>query len=156
MSQVTIFTSDLHNKIAELLAAGKEPVDIAIICECNSTEVYDVKNSARYQQLCYNGAMKELLSTGVRVAVDTLIEIARDKKAVKTARVSAADKLLTYTGYYMSESGQLSKTPSTMTQSELQRRLEELHNEASRRAEPAVIEGEVVIEDVPDLANLLK
>lgn len=156
MTQVTNFNSDLHNRIAELLLAGKEPMEVCVLCECSNQEVYLVKNSARYQQLCYNGAMKELLSTGVRAAVDTLIEICKDKKANKTARVSASDKLLSYTGYYMSESGQLHKSPATMTQSELQERLAALHNEAIQRSKPAVIEGEAVQEDDDPFINLLK
>jgi len=142
MNKITVFETDLQNRIATLLTDGVEPLEVARICECHDTMVYSVKNSSLFARICYDSAMKELFSVGAKVAVDTLIEVARDKKASKQARVSASDKLLQHTGYQVSENGKLEKSPANMTQAELNQRLQDLQREASQRANPVkIIEG---------------
>lgn len=155
MANVTIFDTDLQNKIATLLAAGEAPLSVSRICECSDSTVYEVKNSAKFAQLCYNFAISKLMSEGAKAAVDTLIEIAIDKRAPKQARVSASDKLLSYTGYHISESGKLDKSPASMTQEELRNRLKALQDEAAQRSKPVVIDAEAVHIDDDDYTNLL-
>jgi len=142
MSKITVFETDLQNRIAELLASGMSATDVADACECHLSHVGTVKNSALFARICYDSAMKELFSVGAKVAVDTLIEVARDKKAPKQSRVSASDKLLQHTGYQVGENGKLEKSPANMTQAELNQRLQDLQREASQRANPVkIIEG---------------
>jgi hypothetical protein len=143
VSNITIFETDLQNKIAELYLNGKEQKEIASICACSLQHVSEVVNSAKFMQISYDKAMQKLLSEGVRVAIDTLIEVAKDKKAPKQARVSASDKLMTHTGYHVNDQGRLEKAPANMTQSELNARVQELMNEQAKRAKPIItIEAE--------------
>lgn len=144
----------LQLNIAELLEKGEDASNIALKCGCSVYHVYGVLKSAKFQDWQRGLAYSELHGIGAKVAISTLIEIARDKKAGKQARVSASDKLLHYTGYSVSEDGRLEKSPSAMTAAELQERLNTLHNEAINRSK-TVIEGEIVQETIIDLDNLL-
>lgn len=157
MSDITVFNSELHGKVAKLLSEGFEPSTVSKMCSCSLDIVYDVKKSSLFAKYCYNSAISELMTIGAKVAVDTLIEIARDKKAPKQSRVSASDKLLSHTGYHVTESGMLVKEPSNMSQEELTARLQQLQKEASNRAVvPVIIEGQAVHDVSEDIANLLK
>lgn len=157
MSDIVTFNTELQAQIAKLLSEGVEPMEVSRICSCSNEQVYAVKNSAQFMKYCYGNAINRLVTVGASVAVDTLIEIARDKKAGKQARVSASDKLLSHTGYHVTESGMLVKEPSNMSQEELTQRLAVLQREASNRATiPVIIEGHVVQDVSDDLANLLK
>ena len=147
MANVTVFETELQNRIAELLQAGHEPYDIARICDCHNSVVYYVLNSARYMQLAYKSAINQLVSEGSPEAVKALIECVKDKKASYSARNTAADKILHYTGMIVNEQGNLEKSPATMSQSELQARLKQLQNEAANRSQPGVIEGDAISAD---------
>ena len=155
MTYANISSINRQNKIAGYLVDGLSINETAKRCECSQQDVSYVKNSAKYQQLCYSKAMSQLFSVGVAVAVDTLINIAKDVKSPKQARVSAADKLLSYTGYHLTESGKIDKAPSTMTQAELQERLTSLQNESANRAKPAMITAEAVTLSDQDHLNIL-
>lgn len=157
MSDIVTFNTDTQTKIAKLLSEGFEPLHVSKVCDCSLEAVYTVKKSSQFMKYCYGNAINELMTIGAKVAVDTLIEIAKDKKAGKQARVSAADKLLSHTGYHITESGMLTKEPSNMSQEELAQRLQALQQEASNRATiPVIIEGQAVHDIADDLANLLK
>lgn len=148
----------LQHKIALLLDKGEMSVNaISRECGCTFHYVYEVKNSAKFRDWQRESGLQMLRGEGVKVALNTLLEIARDKKAPKTARVSAADKLLTH-GYRINEAGELEKAPSQMTQSELRQRLEQLESirsELSNRANP-VQDGVVIdVDPIPSLDNLL-
>ena len=142
MTELTLFESETKNKIASLLLKGFEVKAVAEKCECLQETVYTVKNSAIYARLCYDSAMREMLTDGVQAAVSALIEVAKDKDAPKQARVSASDKLLQHTGYHISESGNLEKSASNMSQEELNQRLQSLMKEASERSKNVnIVEG---------------
>lgn len=142
MSELVLFESETKNKIASLLLKGLEVKVVAKKCECLQETVYTVKNSAIYARLCYDSAMREMLTDGVQVAVRALIEVAKDKSAPKNARVSASDKLLQHTGYHITESGNLEKSASNMSQQELNQRLQSLMKEASERSKNTnIVEG---------------
>ena len=144
MTQITVFDTYLQNRIASYLLEGKEPLEVARLCECSNVAVYNVKNSDKYGQIAYRTALKQLVSDGAPKAIQALIEIVMNKKNRASARVSAADKLLHHTGCIVNEQGKLEKSPANMTQAELQARLDELHKEASNRAQPPVIDGSSV------------
>lgn len=141
MTKVTIFDTELQNNIATLLLAGHDPNDIATKLGCRNPVVYTLKNSEKYAKLAYDSAIMRLISEGSPAAVEALIDVATDKKAPKQARVSAADKLLHHTGCILNEKGQLERAPGQMTQAEIHQRLQELQNEAARRAQNVTIEG---------------
>lgn len=154
MTKITLFNSDLHNRVAAELTKGGSVESISRKCECSTDVVYSVKNSQKYAQLCYNSAMQELMTTGAKEAVKTLVEIARDNSASATSRVSASDKILHYTGCTIDENGNLEKSPSNMTQEELNNMLKSLQTEAASRAEVAsttIIEGEKAEESLTDI-----
>lgn len=140
--KVTIFESDLMNKIASLLDAGEMPNDVAKICECNSAEVYRLLRDVRYQDWQRGETLDILHGIGAKTAVKTLIEVAKNVNNSPQARVSASDKLLSYTGYRVTEDGRIDKAPSELTQSELHQRLQALQNEAINRSKPAIIDLE--------------
>lgn len=142
-------------QIARLLDEGLDVSFVAKNCECTVHYVYEVMKSAQFQDWQRGLALAELHGIGSRVAIKTLIEIAKDKKAPKQARVSASDKLLSYTGYSIGTNGEIEKAPSTMTQAELQQRLQQLTIEASQRAVTVILEGDVVDVTEDDMSNLL-
>lgn len=130
-------------KIAQLLNDGLSVKEVTEKCSCPQIEVYNVKNSAIYQDWQRSQALAELGGEGAKVAIQTLLEVARDKKAASQSRVSASDKLLHYTGIKLDSEGNIEKTPANMSASELQQRLVELQKEALNRAKPVnIIEGE--------------
>ena len=139
-------------KIAKLLDEGVEPVAIIKILSCSSSAVYSVLKSAQYQDWQRQTVLAELGGRGARIAVKALITIANDKKAAASARVSAADKLLQYTGYAVDNSIVLDQSPATMTQGQLQDRLNSLLKEAANRSRP-VIEGESKPIDIDDMLS---
>ena len=159
MSNITVFDTDLQNKIAQLLFDGIEPMRVAEICQCTNPAVYDVKMSHKFALFCYNSAMQELMTIGAKAAVDCLIEVVKDPKAGKATRVSAADKLLHYTGLRVTAEGTVEKSPATMTQAEIQARLQALQAEAANRAKNVTIEGNGTVIDTEsapvDISNLL-
>ncbi len=128
-------------KIAKLLDEGFEPVAIIKILSCSRSAVYDVLKSAHYVDWQRQIVLAELGGRGARIAVKALIEIAGGKRHAASARVSAADKLLQYTGYAVDNTTTLDQSPATMTQAQLIARLKELQGEAASRSKPAVIEG---------------
>lgn len=166
MTNMVISESPLQNKIASLLYSGKEPVDVAKIVSCTIQVVYDIKNSHKFAQKCYEMNTLELMTVGQKAAIDCLIEVVKDKKTTRSVRVSAADKLLHYTGLRVTEQGTLEKSPATMTQAEIQERLQLLQKEAANRAKTVTIEGVIVGNDhqkdaldttsgIADINNLL-
>ena len=151
-----IFISESKNLIASFLFKGYLPKEILSKCECHLEEVYSVLREAKYQDFVRGEVNNLLHGVGAQTAVNTLIEIAKDKNAPKQSRVSASDKLLSYTGYRMNEAGMLEKSPSTMTQSELLTRLDTLQREREARAKPITIDGEVVEAETIDIDKLLE
>lgn len=151
MANITIFDSDLQNKIAQHLYGGVEPQTIVKILACSEQVVYDVKNSFKFAQICYNLAMQELMTVGAKEAVSCLIEVVKDKKAGRNTRVSAADKLLHYTGLRVTEQGSVEKSPATMTQAELHQRLQTLQAEAANRAKNVTIDSAPVTDTIDNL-----
>ncbi len=161
-NEVTIFDTDLKNKIAALLRDGVEPLKVCEQLSCTNPMVYEVKNSHTFATFCYNSAMQKLMTEGAIAAVDCLVEIVKDKKAGKNVRAGAADKLLHYTGLRVTESGNLERSPATMTQEEIHARLQALQSEAAQRSKSVnsvTIEGIVSREtshnDPIDINNLL-
>ena len=152
MSNITTFDTDLQNRIAQLLYKGLEVKEVSVICECTEQSVYDLKNSFKFAQLCYNLAMQDLMTIGANAAVSCLIEVVKDKKSARNVRVSAADKLLHYTGLRVTEQGTIEKSPATMTQAELQARMQTLQAEAANRAKVVTIDSTAT---TPDINNLL-
>lgn len=153
MSNITLFETDLQNKIATLLYSGIEPKEVTRICGCMESVVYELKNSHKFATLCYNLAMQELMTVGAKAAVDCLIEIVRDKKSGRNTKVSAADKLLHYTGLRVTEQGTVEKSPATMTQAELHQRLQVLQAEASNRAKVVIIDQSPTLETIDNLLD---
>ena len=139
-------------KIAKLLDEGIEPKAVSVALSCSSSAVYSVLKSAQYQDWQRQTVLAELGGRGARIAVKALITIANDKKAAASARVSAADKLLQYTGYAVDNSIVLDQSPATMTQGQLQDRLNSLLKEAANRSRP-VIEGESKPIDIDDMLS---
>jgi len=140
-------------KIAKLLDEGVEPVAIIKVLSCSRSAVYDVLKSAQYQDWQRQIVLAELGGRGARIAVKALITIANDKRAAASARVSAADKLLQYTGYAVDNTDTLDQSPANMTQAQLIARLKELQGEAASRSKPAVIEGTGITIDKDDLLS---
>lgn len=155
MSQIKKFEGK-RGKIAELLDQGIEPQEVIKLTKSTSQEVYLVLNSAVFQDWQRSQALSELGGRGARVAIQTLLEVAQNKKAASQARVSAADKLLHYTGIKLDAEGNIEKTPANMTAAELHNRLAELQKEAMNRAKPVnIIEGEIIQPSNNDVDDLL-
>lgn len=152
MTELTIFDSPLQNKIASLLITGLEAKEIAKTCDCRVETVYGVLKTATYARFAYDSAAQRLVSEGFPAAVDQLIECVKDSKASRSARNTAADKLLQHTGMIVNEHGKLEKSPSNMSAVELHERLKQLQDEAANRAKPAVIEHEQPI-DIDELLS---
>lgn len=144
-------------KIAQLLNDGLSVKEVQTKTKAAYSEVHRVFSSAIFQDWQRSQALSELGGRGARVAIQTLLEVAQDKKAASQSRVSASDKLLHYTGLKLDAEGNIDKSPSNMTASELQQRLQDLQKEAMNRAKTInVIEGQSdTIEDDP-LDELLK
>lgn len=148
---VTVFETELQNRIAELHQAGYDPYTIATMCECQNSHVYYVINSSKYAELRYTEARKKLITEGYPAAIQVLIEIIMDKTASKSARARAASIILQETGCVVSDRGNLEKSPASMTLSELQDRLKQLQSEAANRSQAAVIEGSATnLDDILD------
>lgn len=121
--------------IARLLMLGMRPTEVAKALDCSLPEVSRVKNSQKYNSAKRKAALSLLYSEGVLIGVETLIEIASDKKASSGARVSAAGRLLDFAG--ISEEKRGDKTASEMTHEELMKEYEAIRAEAAKRAEGA-------------------
>ena len=134
MSKIKVFDTDLRNKIATMLYDGIAPVTVSAECGCTVNVVYDLKNSHKFATVCYNLAYQELMTVGAKAAVDCLIGVVKDNMSTRAIKVSAADKLLHYTGLRVTEQGLIEKSPGNMTQKEIQDRLQQLQIEASSRA----------------------
>ena len=148
--------TDKRRKIALLLNDGFSTTEVMKKTKATAFEVSWVKNSAIYQDWQRSQALSELGGEGAKVAIQTLLEVARDKKAASQARVSASDKLLHYTGIKLDGDGNIEKTPSNMSASELQNRLAELQKEALNRAKPVnIIEGECTTQDKDNVDDLI-
>lgn len=156
MTNIALFKDNKLNKIAELLDKGFAIDVVANRCSCSPNDVLAVIKTSQFQQWQKELAVAELNGIGARTAIQTLIEVAKNKRNSAQARVSASDKLLSYTGYQVGANGQISKSPSTMTQSELQAKLEELEREASNRAKPTIISGEAIEHNESLVDELLK
>lgn len=154
--ELNIFKGKRH-KIAELLDKGKTPFQVMRIARATHSEVQTVLSSAIFQDWQRSQALSELGGRGARVAIQTLLEVAQDKKAASQSRVSASDKLLHYTGLKLDAEGNIDKNPSNMTASELQQRLQDLQKEALGRAKTInVIEGQSETIEEDNLDDLLK
>ena len=140
-------------KIAKLLDEGIEPKAVSVALSCSSSAVYSVLKSAQYQDWQRQTVLAELGGRGARIAVKALIEIAGGKRHAASARVSAADKLLQYTGYAVDNTATLDQSPATMTQAQLIARLKELQGEAATRSKPVVIDGTSTTIDKDDLLS---
>ena len=143
MPNITVFDTDLQNRIATLLTKGLSQSDVARECECNVSAVHHVYNSAKFLKYNYNSAMVRLINEGTPEAISALVDIVKDKNNSSTSRVGAADKILTHTGCIVNEQGGLEKSPANMTQDELKARLAALQNEAASRAQPVIIDQPV-------------
>lgn len=141
MTKVTVFDTELQNKIATLLVNDEKPKDVAIKCDCSIDTVYDVQKSAKYVQYVHSSITMQLIGEGMPLALKHWLAVLRDKKASTGAKNTAADKIFHYTGIVVSEQGKaMDKSPANMSQSELQDRLKQLQSEAANRAKPMVIE----------------
>lgn len=139
-----------------MLDQGHEVKYIVKKCESTLTEVTIVLNSASFQDWQRSSALSELGGRGARVAISALVEICSDKKAASQARVSAADKLLHYTGLKLDGEGNIDKTPANMTATELTNRLLQLQKEENnRRREMKTIDGEKVENNIGGVEDLL-
>lgn len=155
MSQIKKFEGK-SAKIFDLLKKGLDVKKVMERAKCTDSEVYRVKNSAIFQDSERSEALILLGGEAAKVAIRTLLEVARNKNAASQARVSAADKLLHYTGIKLDSEGNIEKTPANMTAAELHNRLAELQKEAMSRAKPVnIIEGEVVKDKSNDVDELL-
>lgn len=154
--ELNIFKGKRH-EIAKLLDNGKSPNEVMKIAKATYSEVQTVLSSAIFQDWQRSQALSELGGRGARVAIQTLLEVAQDKKAASQSRVSASDKLLHYTGLKLDAEGNIDKNPSNMTASELQQRLQDLQKEALGRAKTInVIEGQSETIEEDNLDDLLK
>lgn len=148
--------TEKRQKIAILLNDGFSTTEVMKQAKATAHEVSWVLNSAIFNDWQRSQALSELGGRGARVAIQTLLEVAQDKKAASQARVSACDKLLHYTGIKLDSEGNIDKTPANMTAQELQNRLAELQKEALNRAKPLnIIEGEVSKDEPNSLSDLL-
>ena len=148
--------TDKRRKIAILLDQGFSTMEVAKKTKSSVDQVSWVLNSAIFNDWQRSQALSELGGRGARVAIQTLLEVAQDKKAASQARVSASDKLLHYTGIKLDSEGNIEKTPANMTAQELQNRLAELQKEALNRAKPVnIIEGECTTQDNDNVDDLL-
>jgi hypothetical protein len=154
--ELNIFKGKRH-KIAELLNKGKSPNEVMKATKATYSEVQGVFSSAIFQDWQRSQALSELGGRGARVAIQTLLEVAQDKKAASQSRVSASDKLLHYTGLKLDAEGNIDKSPSNMNASELQQRLQDLQKEAMNRVKTInVIEGQSETIEDDNLNELLK
>ena len=151
MTNITIFDTELQNNIAKLLIEDHTGADISRILSCSQDVVSDVKNSHKFATFCYNSAMQKLMTVGAAAAVDALIEIVKDKKTGRNTRTSAADKLLHYTGLRVTESGNVEKSPATMSQAELHQRLQMLQAEAANRAKNVTIDSTPITDSLDNM-----
>ena len=157
MNEITVFDTKLQNNIASLLYVGRDYKDIAKSCHCTLKTVYDVKNSHKYATVCCDFAYQELFTRGAKAAVSCLIDVVEDDKAPKATRVSAADKLLHYTGLRVTEQGTLEQSPSNMSQKQIKERLAALQHESASRASvvnTVTIEGSIDTGDAGDAIDL--
>lgn len=151
MTNITIFDSNLHNEIADLLIKDFSQAEVSRQLSCSESTVSDVANSHKFATFCYNHAMQKLMTVGAAAAVDALIEIVKDKKTGRNTRTSAADKLLHYTGLRVTESGNVEKSPATMSQAELHQRLQMLQAEAANRAKTVTIDSTPAIDSIDNM-----
>ena len=157
MSELTkrAFT-DNQRKILRLAERGKTARYISKKLTTKYNDVCSFLKSAEAFAYLRGEALTNLGGQGAAVAIKTLIEVASNKKAASQARVSAADKLLHYTGLKI-DIDPRDKSPSTMTADELYKRLQLLQKEAANRAKPInIIEGEKVEIEDTDFADLMK
>ena len=147
-NDIAIFSSDLHKEIAKQLIQNIPAKTIALSCVCNEGEVYEVKNSLKYAQFCYNSAIHKLMTQGAVTAVNTLINIANNEYATASARVAASDKIMTHLGRHFESVLLCEKELAEMTQKELHEHLEILTKERLARKESGKRVAEAVIDNL--------
>lgn len=152
------YNKDDHRyKIALLLDDGLGVSEVAHRCSCSIQTVYSVLKSSQFVDWQRQSTLAELGGLGARAAVKCLIEIVKNKKAAASARVSAADKLLNYTGYSMHDQIGVEQSVASMTKEQLHNRMQELQREAANRATVATIEGQSEpVEPVGSVDDLLQ
>ncbi len=156
-TEITRYSEFSVNQRAMIEAAlcGLTITQIATRCKVENSLVRNFIESAAAQRFMRGHAILRLGGQGAAVAIETLIEIASDKEAPKQARVSASDKLLSYTGLQIGTVDS-DKSPANMSQKELMARLAKLQEEAISRAKDVKIVDVTPDKDEIDLAELMK
>jgi predicted aconitase with swiveling domain len=147
--------TEAETQILGFVKRGMDIPEVARRLRITQDKVRAFVDSDKVQMHLRADALFLLGGRGAAVAVYTLIEVASNKKAQAAARVSAADKLLNYTGLKVDFNG-MDKSPAMMTAEELSDRLRKLHEEAATRAKVVpIIEGKVVENKEESLADFL-
>ena len=129
-----LVTTDLKEKIINSLLCGVNPDTTAKEHKCALSVVLAVMGSGDFSERISEHLEKEIKVAGV-AALRNIKTIADDEAANKNTRLRA-NQWLVENAMNISKLGGSDGSPSTMTQDQLARRLQELQAEAIKRAKP--------------------
>lgn len=129
-----LINTDLKEKLINSLLCGVNPDIAAKEHDCALSVVLAVMGSGDFQERISEHLEKELKIAGV-AALQNIKTIANDTEANKNTRLRA-NQWLVENAMNISKLVGSDGSPSTMTQDQLARRLQELQAEAIKRAKP--------------------
>lgn len=145
-----INNDELKQKILNLLLTGESPENTAKRLECDIFATQAVFESDIFATLSAELIEKRLKSAALR-SVTNLSHIANDETIGANPRIRANEILLSKALEIKDLQGQ-EQSAANMTQDQLIRRLNDLQNEASKRAKP--IDTGVIEHDANDLDDM--
>lgn len=135
---------DFVEKITLSLLAGENPEDLSISHNCDVNAIYRIMGGIGFSERVKEYLEKDIIINGL-VAVKNIKKIASEDGISKATQLKA-NQWLAEKALELNRIGLQGESPSTMTQDQLARRLQELQKEAIKRAKP-IETG--VIEHIP-------
>lgn len=143
-----VVKQDITKEIAALLVQGESPSAICKKLKIEENLVYGVMSGQEFAALCME-TLDANLRSATLFAVRNIIRMADDEKISAATRLKA-NQYLVDKAKEIEGLGGSDLSPSTMSQDQLARRLNELQKEAIKRAKP--IDTGV---DTPNLDDML-
>lgn len=147
-----VIKADLKEKIINSLLCGVNPDTTSKEHECELSLVLEIMGGSDFQERISEHLEKEIKINGL-AALRNIKTIADDDSANKNTRLRA-NQWIAEKALEINKLGGFDGSASTMTQSQLARRLQELQAEAIKRAKP-IDTGVIEHNSRDDLSDML-
>jgi hypothetical protein len=137
--------TDIEARVVALIILGHSKIDVGIGAGVSERGVFDIISRPHVAQAIRQRMAQQLVVEAPAIALATLMEIAGDKSAPKTARVAASNSLLDRAGYVSRApaGGEDGKSLNELTFSQLQQRIESMNKaKLDLEADQSAIPGE--------------